>query len=217
METHWEGRVRASEYLRRDVELLASARPTARAAILVDTSISIGVAVRVPPSLTEVSERQGWPILRRSTGGTGLLHRPGDLLWSLILPSEDPRVDRGFVRSYGRFGAPIVEALQWAGVDAGWAAALGLSDRFCLFGGRGEVLAVGDRALGGAAQHRTRDGLLHHGAVGAEVDRTALQALFDVPAQLLSERLTAYEECHGSGDLASVGRRALYGWAELPM
>jgi lipoate-protein ligase A len=120
------------------------------------------------------------------------------------------------VRSYGRFGAPIVAALREAGVDARWAPAFGLSDQFCLFGGRGEVLAVDDRALGGAAQHLTRTAFLHHGVVGGRLDRSALAELFDVASEPLQQRLTSFEERGGSDTLDRVGRRSLEAWAKDP-
>jgi len=216
VDTVWDGPISASEYLARDRQRLSEGRAVTRAGILTDTSVSVGVAVVISPNLTRRCAARGWPIHRRTTGGTGLLHRPGDLLWSVILPAEDARVGRGFVRSYERYGRPIVQALASVGVDARWTPAFGLSDRFCLFGGRGEVLSAGRRALGGAAQHLTRTGLLHHGTVGAGLDREALTELFDVPGALLTERLTAVGECDASVDLAKVGADALKIWAAEP-
>src|SRR4029077_10350417 len=82
----------------------------------------------------------GVPTLRRSTGGAGVLHAPGDLVWSVVLPRDHPAVGRNYARSYRRFGGPIADALAAAGIDAHWAAALDLSETFCLLGARGEVL-----------------------------------------------------------------------------
>jgi lipoate-protein ligase A len=216
VEIEWAGRLRAEEYLRGDLERLSAGRPVARAGLVTDTTVSLGIAVRASPTLQALCQERGWPILPRTTGGSGLLHRPGDLLWSVVLPRDDPRVGRGFVRSYGRYGGPMVAALNRAGINAAWVPAFDLSDRYCLFGGRGEVLGVGDRALGGAAQQLTARGLLHHGVVGSDLDRAALARLFEVAPALLAERLTSFRESGGSEDLEAIGRHALDLWASDP-
>ncbi|HTT25487.1 MAG TPA: hypothetical protein VMH90_00800, partial [Thermoplasmata archaeon] len=203
-------------YLARDQERLARGDLSVHAGTLSDTSVSVGVAMPISPVIEAICAKRGWPIHRRSSGGTALLHRPGDLLFSVLLPAGDPRIGRGFVRAYGRYGAPLVRALATAGVEARWTTAFALSDQFCLFGPRGDVLAVGERALGGAAQHLTKAGLLHHAVVGASLDRGALAALFGVPDRLLADRLTAFGECAGTADLAEVGRTALRYWGRNP-
>jgi lipoate-protein ligase A len=216
VETEWVGTVTAAEYLRGDLVRWTEGRPLARCGVLSDTTVSVGVAVKVPPQLDEQCARRGWPLLRRSSGGTGLLHRPGDLFWSVVLPRSDPRVGRGFVRAYGRYGRPVVDALASAGIESRWAPAFALSERFCLLGSRGEVLVSGDRALGGAAQHLSANVLLHHGLIAAGLDRPAITELFDVPRAVLEERLTSVEELRGERGLESVGRKILATWSEDP-
>lgn len=214
MRVDWLGAVPAAAFLAQDLRRLGEGGPSAAAAVVTDTTISVGVAMRVPEELERSAAALEIPILRRSTGGTGLLHRPGDLLWSVVLPRDDPRVGRDYVRAYGRLGGPIAGALRAAGVPAGWTASPGLSDRFCLFGPRGEVLAAGPRVLGGAAQHLRRGALLHHGVVGHWVDRPLLGRLFGVDERSLSERLGSTEEAGLAGPLEGVGRAMLARWAE---
>lgn len=213
MRTVWLGRVTALEYLARDRAELAEGRGAALAGTLTDTTVSVGVGFRRTEAIDRRAAARGWPVLRRSSGGAALLHRPGDLLWSVVLPRADPRVGRDFVRAYGRLGAPLVAALAARGIPAAWSPALGLSDTLCLFGPRGELLTVGGRALGGAAQHLGALALLHHGSVGFAVDRAALAELFDLDPGLLDRRLTAVGELAEGVSAEAIGRALLERWA----
>lgn len=207
IETAWAGRISCREWMRRDEELLASGRPAAQAGMAEDRAISLGAGHRVAEVEVRRWEALGLPVLRRSTGGSALLHLPGDLLWTRVVPRSE--LPRGFVREFAALGAPIAEALTEAGAPAAWGEPLGLSERFCLFGSRGRVLLAGDRAIGGAAQHLAGPALLHHGVVGRSLDRGLLSDLFGVPAPLLEERLTSLDEQRGETDPARIGQRFL--------
>ncbi len=112
----------------------------------------------------------------------------------MVVPREDPKVGRDFVRAYARLGDGVVRFLRSHHVSAEWTAPPNLSAGYCVLSGRGEVLAVGPRALGGAAQHLSRTALLHQGMIPLEVDRGRIAELFDLPAAMLSERLTGLRE-----------------------
>ena len=84
---------------------------------------------------------------RRSTGGLGLWHAAGDLVWSLVLPRSDPRVGNDFLKAYRRLGAAAVQLLAGLGVSATWRLPNGpRTASTCLLSGRGEVLTVDERA-----------------------------------------------------------------------
>ena len=68
---------------------------------------------RRPTSKSAVAE--GMPVLRRLTGGTGVIHR-GDLGVGLALPLEHPWA-RGIVGLYGRFLDVLGPALRSLGSD----------------------------------------------------------------------------------------------------
>jgi lipoate-protein ligase A len=215
-EARWLGGIAAEEFLAQEEALFREARPVVRAALFRDRSISVGVRTEISPELRRLAASHGLPILRRATGGSGLLHLPGDLVWSLLLPRDDPLAGRDFVRAYGRLGAPLVAALRSSGVPASWTPALALSDLFCLFGAHGEVLTADGRALGGAAQHASARVLLHHGVVGATVDRELLGELFSVERALLRDRLGGTAERDSTVDLETVGRSVLTEWERRP-
>ncbi len=162
-------------------EEAALARGQARGrALVVPTPGFLSYGVGVPGSAPwiDTARRTGLAVVRRRTGGTGLLHAAGDLLWSVVLPRSDPRVGRDFVRAYERFGSPVARVLGARGVHATWEGPPGLSEAYCTLGDRGKVLTAHGRILGGAAQHATRDALLHHGTISWEVDRKLLAATF---------------------------------------
>ncbi len=187
-------------------ELLAEGGPSVRVAVFRNFALSFGVGVPLRAPYLERARAQRIAIVRRTGGGTGLLHAPGDLAWTIVLPRSHPLVGRGFVRAYGRLGAGLVAALRDEGIVAGWTAAPGADDGYCLLGPRGQVLRAGDRVLGGAAQKLTARALLHHGIVPLTIDRPALASLFGLPGPTL-EKLTSLREERMAGDPSELAAR----------
>jgi lipoate-protein ligase A len=176
--TGYRSRLTASANLGEDERLLRGGGPAFRVAVIADRCVSLGVSQRADTRAALEAQRLGLPVVRRSSGGTGLLHLPGDIAWSLAVPREHPSVGREFARAYARLGTPLVDALAALRVTADWRSSPGTSAEFCLLGPRGETLFAGPAAIGGAAQHLTAASLLHHGIVSVEVDRPMLQDLF---------------------------------------
>jgi lipoate-protein ligase A len=93
-------------------------------------------------------ERDGVPLARRSSGGGTVLLGPGCLLYTLILRYDRAAELRDIRKSYPWILERVIAALP-PGV-----AVAGPSD-----------LAVGNRKIGGSAQQRKREHLLHHGTL----------------------------------------------------
>jgi len=184
----------ASEILDRDETLLRDGAPVVRVTVIRETSVSFGVGTPRDGSAEANARRLGLPIVRRSTGGSGILHLPGDLVWSVVLPRSDPMVGPDFSSAYGRLGAGLVLFLADLGLDGRWSDPTALSDEFCLLGRRGRVLTVHGKAIGGAAQHVTSTALLHHGVVGVTVDRLLVERVFGVARSVTTERVTSLAE-----------------------
>jgi lipoate-protein ligase A len=181
--------VDVADELRRHEELLRAATPAVRVAVVRERAVSYGVGVDPAAAYLERSRAERIATAARSSGGTGLLHLEGDLLWAVVLPRADVRVGRDYVRAYGRLGRGIVQGLATAGVVATWVAAPGLSNDCCPLSSRGEVLASEGMILGGAAQHATSRALLHHGGISWKVDRPCVERLFDLPTGGPADRL----------------------------
>jgi lipoate-protein ligase A len=161
-----------------DERLLRSERPAVRVGVLLDRAVSYGVGVRRSAPFLGRAAALSIPTIRRSTGGSGLLHLPGDLVWSIVLPRADHRVGRDFLRAYSRLGRGAVRFLDRYGLSAAWKPAPGSSAEYCTLSERGEVLCVRDRIVGGAAQHLTGSALLHQGTISTDLDRPMIHRLF---------------------------------------
>jgi lipoate-protein ligase A len=174
--------------------LLRSGEPAVHVATLRDTVVSYGVGVDPQASYIGRVHADGVRTVRRPSGGSGIVHLPGDLVWAVVLPRRDPRVGRDFVRAYDRFGRGVATALAGFGASAKWVGAPGLSDDYCPLSSRGQVLEAGGRILAAAAQHATGAALLHHGVVVHTVDRLRIARWFALAVPGPADRLTSLSE-----------------------
>jgi len=182
--------------------LLRVGRATVHVASLGETAVSYGVGVRkTAPYLARAREDQV-SVVPRASGGTGLVHFPGDLVWAVILPRADPRVGRGFVRAYDRFGQGLVDMLAARGISTRWVGPMGLSEDYCPLSRRGLVLDCEGRVLAAAAQHATGTTLLHAGSLSRTLDRRSVARWFGLPEPGPADRLTCLTEVgvHASPD-----------------
>jgi lipoate-protein ligase A len=156
--------------------------------------VSLGVGHSPSEELTARCRDLKIPLRRRATGGSAVLHAPGDIVWTLVLPRDHPRVGRDFTRAYARLGEGVTRYLASRGVEADWVTSPGISPDYCLLGARGQVLRIRDRVAGGAAQHLSHTTLLHHGILPAQVDVALIGDLFGLPAETIRARLIGLRE-----------------------
>ncbi|MCI4344631.1 MAG: hypothetical protein L3J87_03280 [Thermoplasmata archaeon] len=182
------------EHLAEDRRRLALGDPWWRVGVVDRAGLSAGVSVDPARPALARARAAGLPVTTRTTGGTIVLAGRGDLLWSLVLPTERERPDRPRLHAYARLGAGVQGWLERSGVDALWGEPLRESDDFCLLGPRGSVLVAAGRTFGGAAQHRSSRALLHHGLIVRRVDRRRLAQLFGLPPEVLRRTTTSLEE-----------------------
>jgi len=178
---------------------LRRAVPAVRAAVLTDRAVSYGVGVPTETPYLLRASSSGIPSVRRTTGGTGLLHGPGDIAWSVVLPRADPRVGGDYVHAYARLGAGVVRFLAERDVAAEWIDPPGTDPDYCLLSPQGSVLGLKGLVLGGAAQHLAGGALLHHGILPLELDRPTLRTVFGLSVEAL-DRLTSLRELGISGE-----------------
>jgi lipoate-protein ligase A len=189
-----DGLVGPAENEASDVRDLALGLPKVRVARISSPALSLGVGQSLSTGTARRARALGLPVFRRSTGGTGVLLGDGDVVWSVVLPRNDPRVVRDFVHAYAWFGRGVVRTLASFGVEATWGPALSLSEEFCFLGSRGCALTNQGRALGGAAQHATRTAILHHGILPLTIDRQRLEAVFGLAPAYSEPKLTTLLE-----------------------
>jgi lipoate-protein ligase A len=180
--------------LRVHEDLLRRGVPAVHVAVVRGAVVSVGVGVPEDAPYLRRAEALGVATARRSSGGTGILHMDRDLVWGIVLPRSDPRAGRDFVKAYPRLGRGLVAALVGWGLAGEWAQAPGLSEEYCPLGHRGEVLEVGGRIVGAAAQHLSGGALLHHGTLSLRIDRDLLARVFRMDDPAAADRLVGLEE-----------------------
>jgi lipoate-protein ligase A len=123
---------------------------------------------------------EGIPVLRRLTGGTGVVHRD-DLGLALALPAAHPWA-AGVVGLYDRFLEVAVAALRKAGAeverkqDARRAARV--RSPICFFDQLSDTLLVAGRKAVGCAQTRRRGAVLIHAAILLGLDAELYGRIF---------------------------------------
>ena len=105
------------------------------------------------------------PLIRRPTGG-GLVPHDADWTYSLVVPPENPWYSLKAAASYRR----VHEWIRAAFADVALTTELSSSSRAglpgqCFVGAEQFDVLLGDRKIAGAAQRRTRAGLLIQGSI----------------------------------------------------
>jgi lipoate---protein ligase len=111
-------------------------------------AIVLGAGSRIADDVdVAVCDREAVPLARRASGGGTVVLGPGCLLYSVVLRYDRATELRDIRKSYQWILSRVSEQLPGVMVE-------GPSD-----------LAVGGRKVGGSAQQRKRDHLLHHGTL----------------------------------------------------
>ena len=105
------------------------------------------------------------PLIRRPTGG-GLVPHDADWTYSLIIPPTDPWYALSAVESYRQMHHWICAAFQHLGATTELAPTCRRKTiGQCFVGAEKFDVIQGERKIAGAAQRRTRDGLLIQGSI----------------------------------------------------
>jgi lipoate-protein ligase A len=111
----------------------------------------------------DACRRLGVPVVRRPTGGQGLLHG-GDLTYAVVMPR--PGGAAGSVDAvYSLVAGALIAGLARLGVEAAVARHDGPAGPVCFAGQQGADLRVGDRKVCGSAQVRRDRAVLQHGSI----------------------------------------------------
>ncbi len=123
-----------------------------------DRAVVIGRSQRIADEVDlAAAERDGVSVVRRASGGGAVLHYPGNLNVSVVVPSE---VAGGVEEAFGRLGACVAGAVGEMGADA-----------------RVDGTAVVSRLgkLSGAAQARRGHAVLYHCTLLLEPDAVPME------------------------------------------
>lgn len=161
--------------------------------------------------------REGLPVLRRCSGGTGVLHegRASALSLSLALPSHHPFAG-SIGASYDALVNPVEEALGALGIGARrWSPGdrnpLPRRSPICFEDHRTESLLVDGRKVFGGAQARRRESVLVHGALLFSLDAAFQGRVYGVsPERILAAMgAVSLETPAGPRDVAEATAAAL--------
>jgi lipoyl(octanoyl) transferase len=152
---------------------------------------------------------RGWEVVRRPTGGRAVLHTD-ELTYSVIAPTDEPRVAGTLLDSYQRLASALMEALnrlvlpvevqQQTLHPAGQN-----TNPVCFEVPSSFEITVKGKKLVGSAQARRKEGVLQHGSLPLYGDLTRILQVLVYPdeaargraAQRLLERATTVETALG--------------------
>ncbi|HUB66096.1 MAG TPA: biotin/lipoate A/B protein ligase family protein [Candidatus Methylacidiphilales bacterium] len=131
---------------------------------------------------------EGRPFVRRYTGG-GLVDHAHDVTYTIVLPRAHPWLELPVPESYGLIHRGVQATLAAHGIasDLTPVAHVGESDACFQKPVRFDLLSTG-RKISGAAQRRSREGLLHQGSILLP-DPARNAGLREIFAQAFSDRL----------------------------
>jgi lipoate-protein ligase A len=125
------------------------------------------------------------PVLRRLTGGTGVVHR-GDLGVGLALPQTSPWA-QGIISLYDRFLDVLEPALRSVGAGVSRVAEPRRASRvrspICFLDQLADTLVVDGKKAVGCAQTRRKGAVLVHAAVLLGLDTGLYTKVFGVPVE----------------------------------
>lgn len=139
-------------------------------------TISIGYNQR--PTAFALS---GVPVVRRLTGGRGVLH-DAELTYSVVCPESSPLFSRGINGAYEAVSLAIKDALGRVGISTELSTKeLGKVERekdSCFHSVSRSELMIDGRKIVGSAQRRFKGALLQHGSIMFSVDTGLFKSIF---------------------------------------
>jgi len=156
-------------------------------------------------------KQRGWEVVRRATGGRAILHTD-ELTYSVIAPSNEPRVEGSVLESYNRLAQALLLAVKSLEIPVEMKEAVtqdGIlrNNPVCFEVPSTYEITVNGKKLIGSAQARKKEGVLQHGSLPLTGDLTRIcQALIfeneakrEEASKRLLERATTIESALGVG------------------
>jgi lipoyl(octanoyl) transferase len=168
--------------------------PTLRLYAWEPACLSLGHAQPIADVDMKRLRERGWEVVRRLTGGRAILHTD-EITYSVIAPSDEPRLAGSVLESYNRLAQALLLAVQHlelaVEMKEGKAENASFPNPICFEVPSAYEITVNGKKLIGSAQARKREGVLQHGSLPLTGDLTRIcQAL-------VFEHQSAREEAAG--------------------
>lgn len=142
--------------------------PTLRLYAWIPACLSLGYAQpHADVDVHRLNDR-GWEIVRRVTGGRAILHTD-ELTYSVIAPTDEPRVAGTVLESYNRLAQALFFAVKNLNLTVemkeGKNGGSANSNPVCFEVPSNYEITVAGKKLIGSAQARKREGVLQHGSL----------------------------------------------------
>ncbi|MFC3900805.1 lipoate--protein ligase family protein [Aliicoccus persicus] len=161
-------------------------------------SLSLGYFQKVKKEIdTEKVEEYGYQMVRRLTGGRGVLHDK-ELTYSIVVSESHPRMPHSVSESYRIISSGLLEGFKNLGLDAYFSVPDTEEKRKSLTNIRSSVcfdtpswyeLVVEGKKIAGSAQTRQNGVIMQHGSILLDVDVDHLFDMFNYTNQRFKEKM----------------------------
>jgi lipoate-protein ligase A len=182
----------AAENMRRDELLHAAVTPTVRLYGWNPEAISLGNSQTEADIDLDVVREYGLDIVKRGTGGGGILHNATEVTYAVVLPIDHPDLNTNITESFGLMSRGVVHALRSLGLPAELESMPDRTrDALCYVRVQGTNVMVRGRKISGGAQRRTKWGVLQHGTVIVDRDEARLARVFRADPEMIDAKVTS--------------------------
>ncbi|MEJ7540692.1 lipoate--protein ligase family protein [Staphylococcus intermedius] len=161
-------------------------------------TLSIGYFQRLAKEIDiEKVKEKGYGLVRRQTGGRGVLHDK-ELTYSVIVPESHPDMPQTVTEAYRVISGGLLEGFKSLGFDAHFAVPRSKEEREKLKQPRSSVcfdapswyeLVVEGKKIAGSAQTRQKGVILQHGSILQDVDIDDLFHMFIFKSDRLKDKM----------------------------
>ncbi|AYU55325.1 lipoate--protein ligase family protein [Staphylococcus debuckii] len=161
-------------------------------------TLSIGYFQRLQKEIDiEKVKEKGYGLVRRQTGGRGVLHDK-ELTYSVIVPESHPEMPKTVTEAYRVISQGLLEGFKELGFETYFAVPRSKEEREKLKQPRSSVcfdapswyeLVVEGRKIAGSAQTRQKGVILQHGSILKDIDVNDLFDMFIFKNERLKEKM----------------------------
>jgi lipoate-protein ligase A len=187
-----DGHLDAAENMRRDELLHDAARPIVRLYGWQPEAVSLGNSQTEADLDLEAVREYGLDVVKRGTGGGGILHNATEVTYAIVLPIDHPSLSTNITQSFGLLSRGVVNALHSLELPAELESMPDRTrDALCYVRVQGTNVMVRGRKISGGAQRRTKWAVLQHGTVIVDRDELRLARVFRADPAVIEAKVTS--------------------------